>query len=88
MVIDWDIPVAMDDGVGLRADVFRPGGAARSPGRLDPFSPRETRDQCVTGELVAGPDTLGDAELEQACRPCGPAGPGRPTCCCRSFLAS
>ena len=119
MVIDWDIPVVMDDGAALRADVFRPDGtgcypvilscgpyakglafqdgypdqwrimtqehpdvtegstgrfqnwevadpekwvpdgyacvrvdsrgAGRSPGRLDPFSPRETRDlyECV-----------------------------------------
>jgi uncharacterized protein len=31
MVIDWDVPVAMDDGVVLRADVFRPGGAGRYP---------------------------------------------------------
>jgi predicted acyl esterase len=117
MVIDWDVPVTMDDGVVLRADVFRPDepapvilsygpyakglafgegypdqwrmmvaahpevaqgtstryanwetvdpekwvpdgyacvrvdsrGAGRSPGRLDPFSPRETRDlyECI-----------------------------------------
>ncbi len=24
MVIDWDVPITMDDGVVLRADVFRP----------------------------------------------------------------
>ena len=24
MRIDWDVPIAMDDGVVLRADVFRP----------------------------------------------------------------
>jgi len=117
MVIDWDVPITMDDGVVLRADVFRPDepapviltygpyakglafqdgyadqwrmmvaahpdvargssnkfanwevvdpekwvpdgyacvrvdsrGAGRSPGFLDPFSPRETRDlyECV-----------------------------------------
>jgi predicted acyl esterase len=119
MVIDWDVPVVMDDGTTLRADVFRPDetgrhpvilscgpyakglafqdgypdqwrimtqehpdvtagstgryqnwevadpekwvpdgyacvrvdsrGAGRSPGRLDPFSPRETRDlyECI-----------------------------------------
>lgn len=114
MRIDWDVPIAMDDGLVLRADVFRPldegrypvilshgpyakglafqdgypsawqrmvaehpdvaygstnqyqswevvdpekwvtdgyvcvrvdsRGAGRSPGRIDPFSPRETRD--------------------------------------------
>jgi len=119
MRIDWDVPVAMDDGLTLRADVFRPAaegrypviltygpyakglafqegypsawqrmvaehpdvaygstnkyqnwevvdpekwvpdgyvcvrvdsrGAGRSPGQLDPFSPRETRDfyRCI-----------------------------------------
>jgi len=31
MVIDWDAPVTMDDGVVLRADVFRPDGPARCP---------------------------------------------------------
>ncbi len=31
MQIDWDVPIAMDDGVVLRADVFRPPGGARSP---------------------------------------------------------
>jgi uncharacterized protein len=31
MVIDWDVPVAMDDGLVLRADVFRPPGAGRHP---------------------------------------------------------
>ena len=24
ITIDWDVPIAMDDGVVLRADVFRP----------------------------------------------------------------
>jgi predicted acyl esterase len=119
MRIDWDVPIAMDDGLTLRADVFRPiadgqypviltygpyakglafqdgypsawnrmvaehpdvaygstnkyqnwevvdpekwvpdgyvcvrvdsRGAGRSPGHLDPFSPRETKDfyQCI-----------------------------------------
>jgi predicted acyl esterase len=119
MRVDWDVPIAMDDGVTLRADVFRPiaegeypailtygpyakglsfqdgypsawqrmvaehpdvaygstnryqnwevvdpekwvpdgyvcvrvdsRGAGRSPGHLDPFSPRETKDfyQCI-----------------------------------------
>jgi predicted acyl esterase len=31
MRIDWDVPVEMDDGVVLRADVFRPVADARSP---------------------------------------------------------
>jgi len=31
MQIDWDIPIGMDDGLVLRADVFRPLGAARHP---------------------------------------------------------
>jgi len=25
MRIDWDVPIEMDDGLVLRADVFRPG---------------------------------------------------------------
>jgi uncharacterized protein len=31
MQIDWDAPIAMDDGLVLRADVFRPIGAGRFP---------------------------------------------------------
>ena len=31
MQIDWDMPIAMDDGVVLRADVFRPSGAGKHP---------------------------------------------------------
>ncbi len=31
MGIDWDVPIAMDDGVVLRADVYRPTGAGRHP---------------------------------------------------------
>jgi predicted acyl esterase len=27
MVIEWDVPITMDDGLVLRADVFRPDGA-------------------------------------------------------------
>ena len=123
MQIDWDVPIEMDDGVVLRADVFRPGdgdrhavilsygpyakglafqqgypnqwermvsqhpdvaagssnryqnwevvdpekwvpdgyvcvrvdsrGAGRSPGRLDPFAPRETADLAACIEWAA-----------------------------------
>ena len=31
MHIDWDTPITMDDGVVLRADVFRPAGAGQHP---------------------------------------------------------
>src|ERR1700681_2013847 len=31
MQIDWDVPITMDDGVVLRADVFRPPGDGRHP---------------------------------------------------------
>jgi predicted acyl esterase len=31
MEIDWDVPVAMDDGIVLQADVFRPPGSGRHP---------------------------------------------------------
>jgi uncharacterized protein len=31
MVIDWDMPITMDDGIVLRADVFRPIVAGRYP---------------------------------------------------------
>jgi len=34
MRIDWDVPLVMDDGVMLRADVFRPPGDARCPAIL------------------------------------------------------
>jgi uncharacterized protein len=31
MQVDWDVPISMDDGIVLRADVFRPPRAARYP---------------------------------------------------------
>ena len=31
MQIDWDVPIAMDDGIVLRADVFRPPRSGRYP---------------------------------------------------------
>lgn len=31
MMIDWDVPIKMDDGVVLRADVFRPVNDGRNP---------------------------------------------------------
>jgi len=31
MQIDWDVPIPMDDGVVLRADVFRPPGGGKFP---------------------------------------------------------
>ena len=31
MQVDWDAPITMDDGVVLRADVFRPTGAGKHP---------------------------------------------------------
>ncbi|HXP92000.1 MAG TPA: CocE/NonD family hydrolase [Candidatus Binatia bacterium] len=31
MLVDWDVPIEMDDGFVLRADVFRPPGAGRFP---------------------------------------------------------
>ncbi|HEU0289913.1 MAG TPA: CocE/NonD family hydrolase [Burkholderiales bacterium] len=34
MQIDWDVPITMDDGLVLRADVFRPTGNARHPALL------------------------------------------------------
>ena len=32
MVIEWDVPIDMDDGLQLRADIFRPIGAGALPG--------------------------------------------------------
>jgi len=34
MAIDWDVPITMDDGLVLRADVFRPVAAGRYPAIL------------------------------------------------------
>ena len=31
MVIEWDVPITMDDGLVLRADVFAPEGPGRHP---------------------------------------------------------
>ncbi|MCW2652366.1 MAG: hypothetical protein QOE41_4022 [Mycobacterium sp.] len=32
MHVEWDVPIVMDDGVQLRADIFRPTGARTLPG--------------------------------------------------------
>ena len=39
MCIDWDVPIAMDDGLALRADVYRPPGPGRFPAIVtyDPY---------------------------------------------------
>ena len=34
MKIDWDVPIAMDDGLVLRADIFRPDGDGKYPALL------------------------------------------------------
>jgi predicted acyl esterase len=31
MIIEWDVPIEMDDGLGLRADIFRPIGPGPYP---------------------------------------------------------
>ena len=31
MHIEWDVPITMDDGLVLRADIFRPPGDAKVP---------------------------------------------------------
>src|SRR5215510_192318 len=31
MLVEWDAPITMDDGVVLRADVFRPSGSGQHP---------------------------------------------------------
>lgn len=31
MHIEWDVPIDMDDGLQLRADIFRPTGRGRYP---------------------------------------------------------
>jgi len=31
MIVEWDVPIDMDDGVVLRADVFRPSDDDRYP---------------------------------------------------------
>jgi len=31
MQIEWDVAIAMDDGIVLRADVFRPVGQGKRP---------------------------------------------------------
>ena len=31
MIVDWDVPITMDDGVVLRADVFRPIEVGKYP---------------------------------------------------------
>ena len=40
MRIYWDVPIAMDDGLVLRADVFRPAAEGRYPAILtyDPYA--------------------------------------------------
>ena len=46
MRIDWDVPVVMDDGVVLRADVFRPDTDGRFPVRPIAGATLLVRSQC------------------------------------------
>jgi len=54
MRIDWDVPVRMDDGIVLRADVFRPVNPGRYPA-LGPhhqdivIAPFEFSDRFIPG---------------------------------------
>jgi predicted acyl esterase len=41
MRIDWDVPIRMEDGVTLRADVFRPVGRRPLPGDHDAWPVRQ-----------------------------------------------
>ena len=144
MRIDWDVPIEMDDGVVLRADVYRPDGdgphpvlmthgpygkglafqegyagmwqvieakypeilrgssnryqnwetvdpekwvpdgyacvrvdsrgAGRSPGYLDPFSPRETQDYAACIEWAPATSTATSAATAASCTPSSPSG--------------
>jgi predicted acyl esterase len=51
MRVDWDVPIAMDDGLVLRADVFRPEGAG-----CGPFLPDGPRDRPAS--IFGGTTTL------------------------------
>ena len=41
MIIEWDVPITMDDGFVLRADVFRPDDDRAAPGPDDPWALRQ-----------------------------------------------
>ncbi len=64
MQIDWDAPIAMDDGIVLRADVFRPVGDRKCPAILSygPYAKgldfREGFKSQWTRLIKAVPDTL------------------------------
>ena len=53
MQIDWDVPIRMDDGVVLRADVYRPVGDGKYPVILSygptPKASRSRRATRATG---------------------------------------
>ena len=52
IVIDWDVPIAMDDGIVIRADVFRPRGEDRYPALFSygPYAKGLTWDAGVYGD--------------------------------------
>ncbi len=64
MQIDWDVPLAMDDGIVLRADVFRPAGDHKYPVILSygPYAKgldfREGYKSQWTRLIKAAPETL------------------------------
>ena len=49
MRIDWDVPITMDDGVVLRADIYRPPQEGKYPVISDLWPLR--KGSCLSGRL-------------------------------------
>ena len=79
MRIDWDVPIPMDDGIVLRADVYRPLGAGRVPAILSygPYGKGLVFEDLYTDQwrlmVEAYPEVM--AELDQQVPELGGRGP-------------
>ena len=80
MQIDWDVPIEMDDGIVLRADIYRPVGTGKISGHpeLRPLRQRSVVPGRLQGQLGEADQgrARGSAELEQQISKLGTDRPG------------
>jgi predicted acyl esterase len=55
MVIEWDVPIDMDDGLQLRADIFRPIGQGPCPVLLSAASAVQPRSAAAATTPTKSP---------------------------------
>ena len=71
MQIEWDVAIAMDDGIVLRADVFRPVGQGKHPVILSygPYAKGLSFQEGYKGNwarlIEAAPEVLVDQQVSE-----------------------